>query len=305
MNPFLTLLASDADSLNVVKSTAHGLVQRIQEDPAGLLSELGNQAIKFGLKVIAALLIYIIGAWLIRRVKKLLARVFVRKDTDKTITTFVTSLVSIILTILLVVIVVGTLGVNTTSLAALLAAGGMAIGMAMSGTVQNFAGGVMLLAFKPFKVGDYIKALGYEGVVTEVNIVSTKLLTFDNDTIVLPNGTLSSGNIDNFSHKPLHRCVWKVTVAYGNDPDTVRSVLLDMFKGDDRILDSTTEGAADPAVILSALKESTVEFTLRVWVKTPDYWPVINKYNEELYKNLPANGVSFAFPQLDVHVTQG
>ena len=147
MNPFLTLIASADDSLNVVKSTAQGLIQRIQEDPTGLLSELGNSAIKFGLKVIAALLIYIIGAWLIKRVKKFLARIFVRKDTDKTITTFVTSLVSIILTILLIVIVIGTLGVNTTSLAALLAAGGMAIGMAMSGTVQNFAEGVMLLAF--------------------------------------------------------------------------------------------------------------------------------------------------------------
>ena len=239
---------------------------------------------------------------IIRRIKKILHKVFTKKGTDKTIATFVTSLVSITLTVLLIIITVSQLGINTTSLAALLAAGGMAIGMALSGTVQNFAGGIMLLIFKPFKAGDYIKALGHEGFVTEVNIVSTKIRAFDNSIIVLPNGALSSGNIDNFSHNPTHRCSWTVNVSYGSDPDKVREILLGMFKGDDRILDSTTPGIPDPTVNLTALKDSTVEFTLRAWVKTDDYWPVLLQYNEELYKKLPAGGVSFAFPQMDVFI---
>lgn len=293
------------DTVNVVDSAKAAIVslkEQFKEDPSGVLSDLGNQAISFGIKVLIALLIYIIGAWIIRRIKKILHKVFTKKGTDKTIATFVTSLVSITLTVLLIIITVSQLGINTTSLAALLAAGGMAIGMALSGTVQNFAGGIMLLIFKPFKAGDYIKALGHEGFVTEVNIVSTKIRAFDNSIIVLPNGALSSGNIDNFSHNPTHRCSWTVNVSYGSDPDKVREILLGMFKGDDRILDSTTPGIPDPTVNLTALKDSTVEFTLRAWVKTDDYWPVLLQYNEELYKKLPAGGVSFAFPQMDVFI---
>ncbi len=293
------------DTVNVVDSAKAAIVslkEQFKEDPSGVLSDLGNQAISFGIKVLIALLIYIIGAWIIRRIKKILHKVFTKKGTDKTIATFVTSLVSITLTVLLIIITVSQLGINTTSLAALLAAGGMAIGMALSGTVQNFAGGIMLLIFKPFKAGDYIKALGHEGFVTEVNIVSTKIRAFDNSIIVLPNGALSSGNIDNFSHNPTHRCSWTVNVSYGSDPDKVREILLGMFKGDDRILDSTTPGIPDPTVNLTALKDSTIEFTLRAWVKTDDYWPVLLQYNEELYKKLPAGGVSFAFPQMDVFI---
>lgn len=293
------------DTVNVVDSAKAAIVslkEQFKEDPSGVLSDLGNQAISFGIKVLIALLIYIIGAWIIRRIKKILHKVFTKKGTDKTIATFVTSLVSITLTVLLIIITVSQLGINTTSLAALLAAGGMAIGMALSGTVQNFAGGIMLLIFKPFKAGDYIKALGHEGFVTEVNIVSTKIRAFDNSIIVLPNGALSSGNIDNFSHNPTHRCSWTVNVSYGSDPDKVREILLGMFKGDDRILDSATPGIPDPTVNLTALKDSTIEFTLRAWVKTDDYWPVLLQYNEELYKKLPAGGVSFAFPQMDVFI---
>lgn len=293
------------DTLNVVdsaKAAILSLKEQFAEDPSGVLSNLGSQAINFGIKVVIALLIYIIGAWIIRRIKKLLHKVFTKKGTDKTIATFVTSLVSITLTVLLIIITISQLGVNTTSLAALLAAGGMAIGMALSGTVQNFAGGIMLLIFKPFKAGDYIKALGHEGFVTEVNIVSTKIRAFDNSIIVLPNGALSNGNIDNFSHNPVHRCSWAVNVAYGSDPEKVRQILLGLLKGDERILTSETPGAADPTVNLTALNASTVEFTMRAWVKTENYWPVLLQYNEEMYKKLPAEGVSFAFPQMDVFI---
>ena len=293
------------DTLNVADSAKAAILsfkEQLAEDPSGVLANLGRGAIDFGIKVVIALLIYIIGAWIIRRVKKVLHKVFDKRGTDKTIATFVTSLVSISMTVLLIIITISQLGINTTSLAALLAAGGMAIGMAMSGTLQNFAGGIMLLVFKPFKAGDYIKALGYEGFVTDVNIVSTKILTFENSTIILPNGALSGGNIDNFSQKPTHRCTWNINVGYGNDPDKVREIMLNMLKGDDRILDSTTPGIPDPTVSLVALNESTIQFSLRAWVNTENYWPVLLKYNEEIYKQLPAGGVSFAFPQMDVHI---
>lgn len=294
------------DTVNVAdsaKAALASLKERLAEDPAGVLSDLGHQAINFGIKVVIALLIYLIGAWIIRRIKKLLNKIFTKRNTDKTIASFVTSFVSISLTVLLIVITISELGVNTTSLAALLAAGGMAVGMAMSGTVQNFAGGIMLLVFKPFRAGDYIKALGYEGIVTEVNIVNTKIRTYENSIIILPNGALSGGNIDNFSQKPVHRCTWLVNVAYGSDPDKVREILLDMFQGDERILDGSIEGTAAPTVNLKSLKDSTIEFSVWAWVNTPDYWPVTFKYNEEIYKRLPENGISFAFPQMDVHIT--
>lgn len=302
----LNILPTDgAETVNVadsLKNSLHTLAEQVKEDPNQLINDFVQQAIDFGLKLVAAFVIYMLGAWAIRRIKKILKKLFEKRGTEKTIASFITSLTSISLTVLLVVITIGALGVNTTSLAAILAAGGMAVGMALSGTVQNFAGGIMILAFKPFKAGDYIKALGYEGFVTDVTIVSTKIRTTENSTIILPNGALSNGNIDNFSQKPIHRCVWKITVAYGSDPDKVRSLLMAMIKDDTRILDSKTEGAADPVVLMTAMLDSSIEFQLRVWVNTPDYWPVILHYNEEIYKLLPKNGVEFAFPQLDVHI---
>ena len=165
------------------------LVETIKSTPANeLLAGLGQQALHFGLKVLAALVIYFVGAWLIRKVRNMLIRGFKRKGTETTLAAFVDSLVGIGLWILLIILTIGALGINTTSLAALLAAGGMAIGMALSGTVQNFAGGIMLLVFKPFRAGDYIEALGFAGTVKEINIVSTKLTTVDNREIILPNG---------------------------------------------------------------------------------------------------------------------
>ena len=162
------------DSLNFNPDSAKvaltNIAQEIVSDPNKFIQDLIHDAISFGLKVLAAIVVYAVGVWLIRRVKVLLRRIFERKHTEKTLSTFITSLVSITLTMLLVIITIGTLGVNTTSIAALLAAGGMAIGMALSGTVQNFAGGIMILLFKPFKAGDYITALGYSGIVSEVNI---------------------------------------------------------------------------------------------------------------------------------------
>ena len=290
-----------ADSLDL-KGSAEKFVEKVTTTPADvLLKELGSDALQFGLKVLAALAIYFIGAWVIKRIKKLLGNIFERRKTDKAIASFTMSLVSISLTILLIILTVGTLGVNTTSLAAILAAGGMAIGMALSGTVQNFAGGIMLLVFKPFKAGDFIEAQGFSGTVSEVNIVSTKLTTTDNRVIVLPNGSLSSGTINNISQNPIRRLEWKIGVEYGSNIDQARKVILGILNADARVLHGK-DAPDEPNVKLSGLLDSSVEIQARCWVRTDDYWNLLWEINELIYKELPKNGIDFPFPQLDVHL---
>ena len=287
-----TLATRGAEIMEVLRSTP----------PKELVEEMITSFIKFGIKVLIALVIYFIGAWLIRKFKKVIAKAFTKRGADATLTSFIQSLVTAILWIILIMVMISTLGINTTSLAALLAAGGMAIGMAMSGTVQNFAGGLILLAFKPFKAGDYIEAQGHAGVVQAINIVSTKILTVDNREIIIPNGALSNGNINNYSAKRMRRVDLKVGLPYGCDAEVVRTVLLGIVAKDDRILYAETPGAEDPSVVISALNDSAVEFYLRVWVNSPDYRPVLYWLNEAIYTELPKQGIEFPFPQLDIHL---
>ena len=270
--------------------------------PKELIEEMVTSCIKFGIKLVIALLLYLIGAWLIRKSKNFIARAFTRRGADATLTSFIQSLVTAVLWILLIMFMIGTLGINTTSLAALLAAGGMAIGMAMSGTVQNFAGGLMLLAFKPFKAGDYIEAQGYAGTVKSINIVSTKIVTLDNREVILPNGALSNGTINNFSANPLRRIDLTVNVSYGCDAETVKAELMRIVGEQETILNAETPGAQDPTVVLSELKDSSVEFLVRVWVLATDFREVKYALTEAIYSGLPAHGITFAFPQLDIHL---
>lgn len=292
-------IASRADSAKV---TIEQFAENLAKDPSTTLQNLGESAIHFGFKVLAAIAIYAIGAWLIRKIKGMLGRFFRRKDTDKALASFVTSFTSITLTVILIIVTVGTLGINTTSLAALLAAGGMAIGMALSGTVQNFAGGIMILAFKPFKAGDFIEAQGYSGTVTAVSITSTSLVTTDNRTIIIPNGALFNGSINNYSRNPVRRVEWNISVEYGTDAKACADNLLRLIKADSRVIDSTTPGAADPSVVLSQLGDSAIVFLVKAWVKREDYWDVLYDYNSTVYTELPKLGISFPFPQLDVHL---
>lgn len=284
------------------KAAASQFREKLVTDPSTALQELGHDALQFGIKVLIALVLYFIGAWLIKRVKRALERYFKRKKTDRAMATFVSSFVSITLTVLLIIALVGTLGINTTSLAALLAAGGMALGMALSGTVQNFAGGLMLMIFKPFKAGDYIEAQGYTGIVTEVTIVGTHLTTIDNRRVILPNGALSNGNIVNYSSFPLRRIDLPVNVEYGTDAAACKEKLLEIIREDTRVLDAQTPGAADPFVAVQKLADSAVTFIVRVWVTGADYWPVQFDLNERIYTELPQAGIKFPFPQLDVHM---
>lgn len=298
------LQTTPIDSLNVAEELA-ALSEKLSTTTiTELMSELLDKAVAFGLKLLAALTIYLVGAWAIRKVKGFVARVFERKKTDAAIASFVQSIISIALTILLIIITIGAVGIDTTSLAALLAGGGMAIGMALNGTVQNFAGGIMIIAFKPFKAGDYIQAQGFEGTVTEVSIVSTKLTTVDNRSIIIPNGILSNGTINNYSQHQLRRVDWTVNVEYGTSVEEAKAVLMDLLKNDRRILNTASGAPAEPFVALSALSDSCVKFVMRAWVKSSDYWDVNFEMNEKIYSKLPEKGISFPFPQMDVHVHQ-
>ena len=298
----LSLLPTEkTDTLNNVQAELAAVAEKIATTPTDqLLTELLDKAVSFGLKVLAALFIYTIGIWLIRKLRKILGNIFIRKNTDATIASFVQSIAGIAMTIVLVIITIGVLGIDTTSFAALLAGGGMAIGMALNGTVQNFAGGIMILIFKPFKAGDYIEAQGYSGTVSEVTITSTKLVTTDNRVIIIPNGVMSNGIVNNFSHQTRRRVDLTVDVEYGSSSEAVKAVLMRIIEEENRIINDP----AAPFIALSALKDSSVQFTIRVWVKADDYWGVFFDMTEKIYTELPKNGIQFPFPQLDVNIKQ-
>lgn len=301
-----------------IRAVTENIIKQATTDPESFWHGVLDSAIHFGLKVLVAFVIYLIGAWLIKRVKRLLVRVFERRHTERTLATFISSLVSITLTVLLVLATIGTLGVDTTSFAALLTAGGMAIGMALSGTVQNFAGGIMLLIFRPFKAGDFVTASGVSGTVMEVTIVSTKVLTPDNRVVVLPNGALFSSNIENVSAQPLRRVNWTVSVEYGSDAEKCMEAIQEIVRSDKRILTSAdqrpktnsrsavnTDGLPipDPFVALSSLNENDISFVVRAWVHKEDYWDVFYDLNLRFYTELPQRGFNFAFPHMDVNIT--
>ena len=302
---FMHLLqTSPTFSTDTLLNKGSQLVETIRTTPPNeLLTGTLSSVAKFGLKVILALLIYIVGAWLIRKTKKIIAKAFEKRKSDSTLSSFIQSLVTALLWIVLILCMVGTLGINTTSIAALLAAGGMAVGMAMSGAVQNFAGGLSLLAFKPFEVGEFVEAQGFFGRVSEITIVHTKIVTTDNREITIPNGAISNGTIDNYSCREPHRLSLKFNVPYGTDFDQVKSILLELVKQQPLILNKETNpGAKNPKVYVDELNDSAVRIKLRVWVLAPNYKKVEHWLNEAIYKELPKNGISFPFPQLDVHM---
>lgn len=292
------------DTVNVEAKLTE-VIETVKNTPADvLISDLLDKMVSFGLKVLAAFALYFIGIWIIRKIKRILGRIFEKKHTDTAIASFVQSIASIALTIVLIIIIVGTLGIDTSSLAALLAGGGMAIGMALNGTVQNFAGGIMILIFRPFKAGDYIQAQGFEGTVSEVTITSTKLTTVDNRMIVIPNGALSNGTINNYSHHPLRRLDITVNVEYGTSTEHTKKVLNDIISADKRILDVSKGAPADPFIALSSLSDNGIQFVIRLWVNSSDYWGVNFDTLESIYSKLPENGIQFPFPKLDITVRQ-
>ncbi len=258
---------------------------------------LSEIAMEYGLKLLGALAVLIIGLWIIGLISRRIKKTLSKGDTDASLSSFLASLLNITLKALLFISVLTMMGIQMTSFIALLGAAGLAVGMALSGTLQNFAGGVMILLFKPFKVGDFIDAQGYMGAVKEIQIFITVLLTPDNKTIIIPNGGLSTGSLTNFSAQENRRVDWSFGIAYGDDYDKAKEVLLAMFNDDKRILKDP-----EPFIGLGALADSSVNVTARAWVNAADYWDVFFEINEKVYKTFENEGLSFPFPQMDVHL---
>ena len=262
-----------------------------------LLVDLANEAMWVGLKIVLALLIWWVGRWIIRKLLAMLERLFIRRNIEASLRKFLHNVANVAMSLMLILSVVQTLGVNITSILALFASATLAIGMALSGTMQNFAGGVMILLLKPYRVGDFISAQGQSGTVKEIMLFSTCIETLDKQTIYIPNSSISTAIIDNYSVSELRRADITVSIAYGDDVDVARAEIMALIKADERIL---AEPA--PVVVVSALADSSVNLSVRMWVRNGDYWGVINDMNECIYKVLPTKGIHFPFPQLDVHV---
>lgn len=261
-----------------------------------LINSVIEQGGQLGLTIIKAIIVFVVGRFVIRMVNKLVRNILIKRNIDPSVKTFVGSLVNVTLMILLIISVVGALGVQTTTFAALLASAGVAIGMALSGNLSNFAGGLIILLFKPYKVGDYIESQGVGGTVKEIQIFHTILITPDNRNIFIPNGSLSSGVVVNTSNETTRRVDWTFGVEYGSDYDKVRNVILSVLSKDSRIF---TDPA--PFIELTQLADSSVNFVVRVWVKSSDYWGVYFAINKEIYATFNEAGIGFPFPQLTVH----
>lgn len=256
-----------------------------------------EKSVDFGTRILLAILVYIAGKWIVDKIKKSIEKISKKKNVEPSLASFIRSLSNIVLSFILIICVIGVLGIETSSFVALFASAGVAIGMALSGTLQNFAGGVMILLFKPFKVGDYIEANGQSGTVKEIQIFNTIINTVDNKTIIVPNGGLSTSVMTNYSKESTRRVDWVFGIAYGDNYDTAKEILLDLINKDERILKDTA-----PFVALTTLNSSSVDIVVRVWVNSGDYWGVYFDMNEKVYKTFTEKGINIPFPQMDVYV---
>ena len=296
------LAAESAEPLilpdSVQKANLAKAVEKIATlDYHEVLQTMLSEAVWIVIKIVIALAIYFLGRWIVRRVVQLIDVAMERRKVDVSLRSFMRNTVRVVFSLILVLIVVQTLGVNVTSLIAVFSAATLAIGMALSGTAQNVAGGVMILMMKPYRVGDYISAQGQSGTVREIKLFSTVITTTDNQTIYIPNNAIATAIIDNYTTAEQRRVDWTVGISYGDDVDVARETILAMLAADARILRETA-----PVVWVAALADSSVNLTVRAWVANADYWDVFFEYNERFYKELPKAGINFPFPQMDVHV---
>ena len=253
--------------------------------------------VTYGPKVVGAIVVLLIGLWIIRLLTNMAGRAMERSSVDASLKPFFKSLINNILKVLLVISVLGMLGIEMTSFIAILGAAGLAVGLALSGTLQNLAGGVMILIFRPFKVGDFIDAQGYQGSVNQIQIFNTILKTPDNKTIIIPNGGLSTGSMTNYSTEDTRRVDWTFGIGYGDKYEKGKAVLLELINNDPKILQEP-----EPFIALSELADSSVNIVVRVWVKSADYWDVFFRMNEKVYVTFGQENLNIPFPQMDVHV---
>jgi small conductance mechanosensitive channel len=246
---------------------------------------------------LGAIVIFLVGKLIVNWVNKLFAKLLVKQKVEPGVQTFLKSLVNILLLIMLGLAVIGKLGIELTGFAALLASAGVAVGMALSGQLQNFAGGIIILVFRPYKVGDYIESdNGASGTVQEIQIFHTVLVTPDNKVVYAPNGSMSNAICTNYSHKDERRLDFVVNIEYGEDYNKVEGVIREILAADERILKTPA-----PFIELGKLSESSVDITVRVWVKASDYWAVHFQTNQNIYKTFNERGISFPYSQIVVH----
>ncbi|GBO88923.1 mechanosensitive ion channel family protein [Marinobacter salsuginis] len=265
----------------------------------GGASELMNQAVSlvmtYAPKVVLAIVTLIVGMWLINRFVRVLDNKLGKKD--PTLNKFLCGLIGAILKILLLISVASMVGIATTSFIAIIGAAGLAVGLALQGSLANFAGGVLILIFKPFKVGDVIDAQGYLGSVREISILYTIVDTFDNRRIVIPNGQLANASLTNLSAYETRRCDMSFGIGYGDDIDKAKAVCKRLIEEDERALKDPA-----PLIVVGALGESSVDLTVRAWTKSADLWPFYWDMHEKVKKAFDAEGISIPFPQRDVHM---
>ena len=265
------------------------------------LTNLSNTALELALlyvpKVLLAIITLIIGLWIIKAVVKFMNRSMGKSQVDESLKRFLGSIVTVMLKIMLLITVVSTLGVQMTSFIAILGAAGLAVGLALQGSMANFAGGVLILLFKPFKVGEVIEAQGYIGTVNDIQVFNTILKTFDNKTIIIPNGGLSNGSITNYSIEPTRRVDMTFGIGYSDDIPKAKDVLNKIIEGDKRVLKDPA-----PMVRVSELGDNSVNFVVRVWCNAPDYWDIYCDTHEKVKMEFDKNEISIPFPQHDVHL---
>lgn len=265
------------------------------------LSILANQGLEtlvgYLPSVVGALVMLILGWWLIKIITGRIRKVMEKREVDPGVRGFSLSILNVTLKILLFIFVISKLGVETTSFAAVLAAAGLAIGLALQGSLSNFAGGVLIIILKPFKVGDFIDAQGESGTVTEISIFYTYMTTINNQRIVIPNGQLSNNKVTNYSYEETRRDVVPVGISYDSDIKKAKEVLLDILSKDERALKDPA-----PVVVVSGLGDNSVDLSVRFWAKSSDFWDLHFDFIEKLKTELEDNGISFPFPQRDVHL---
>lgn len=264
-----------------------------------ILSIATSYLVAFGFKIIKVMLVWFIGRWLTKRLISFIKMLMVNRNTNISVQTFVASMLDVVMLIILIVMIISVFGVDTSSFIALFASAGVAVGMALSGTLQNFAGGVMILLFRPYKVGDYIEAQGQSGTVKEIQIFNTVLKTPDNKIILIPNGPISTGIINNYSREELRRVDFTFSISYGDDFEKAKEALAKIVAADGRILKTP-----EPFIALSSLSASSIDIVVRVWVNQADYWNVYFDTNKTVYETLPKSGLHFPYQTFTVNVNK-
>lgn len=283
------------------------------------LNKLVGGIVEFTIHLAVAVLVFCVGRFIIRKIHKVVGAIFVRRQLDLSLSVFILNMIDIVLYFVLIIIVVGILGIETSSFLALFASAGVAVGLALSGTLQNFAGGVLILLLKPYRIGDFIEAQGYSGTVKAIQLFNTVIVTPDNKQIIIPNGSLSTGTINNSSKESYRRVEWTISLSYGTDVAKAKDAILELLTNNAPVvLDAEKEieeyrrehkdivlpPLKNPFVGLDTLGASSIDFKVRAWVKSGAYWDVYFNMNEVFYSRLTVMGFSFPFPQLDVHLKQ-